>query len=85
MMARAGVPAFSIKTGSKVVGRSEDYAAQQFREYNTKNYHQPSDEYKEDWDFASLEHAARFGYLIGLNVANALQMPKWNPGDEFAK
>ena len=24
----------------------------------------------EDWDFASLEHAARFGFTIGLNVAN---------------
>jgi Zn-dependent M28 family amino/carboxypeptidase len=85
MLARAGVPAFSVKTGSKVIGQSGDYASQQFREYNTKNYHQPSDAYREDWDFASLEYAARFGYLVGLNIANAPQMPKWNPGDEFAK
>jgi Zn-dependent M28 family amino/carboxypeptidase len=85
MMARAGVPAFSVKSGSKVVGQSEDFASQQFREYNTKHYHQPSDEYREDWDFASLEHVARFGYLVGLNIANASQMPKWNAGDEFAR
>jgi Zn-dependent M28 family amino/carboxypeptidase len=85
MMARAGVPAFSVKSGSKVLGKSDDFAAQQFREYNTKNYHQPSDEYRDDWDFASLEHVARFGYLVGLNIANAPQMPKWNAGDEFAR
>jgi Zn-dependent M28 family amino/carboxypeptidase len=85
MMARAGIPAFSVKGGSKVAGQSEDFAAQQFREYNTKNYHQPSDEYRADWDFASLEHLARFGFLVGLNIANAPQMPKWNAGDEFAK
>ena len=85
MMARAGIPAFSVKTGSKVVGQADDFATQQFREYNTKNYHQPSDEYRADWDFASVEHVARFGYLIGLNIANAPQMPKWNAGDEFAR
>ena len=85
MMARAGIPAFSVKTGSKVVGQSDDFAAEQFRAYNTKNYHQPSDEYRADWDFASVEHVARFGYLIGLNIANAPQMPKWNTGDEFAR
>jgi Zn-dependent M28 family amino/carboxypeptidase len=85
MMARAGIPSFSVKTGSKVVGQTDDFAAQQFREYNTRNYHQPSDEYREDWDFASVEHIARFGYLVGLNIANAPQIMKWNAGDEFAK
>jgi Zn-dependent M28 family amino/carboxypeptidase len=85
MMARAGVPAFSVKTGSKVVGQTDDFATEQFRAYNTKNYHQPSDEYRVDWDFASVEHVSRFGYLIGLNIANAPQMPKWNAGDEFAR
>ena len=58
------------RRGSKVTGQADDFAAQQFREYNTKHYHQPSDEYREDWDFASLEHVARFGYLVGLNIAN---------------
>jgi Zn-dependent M28 family amino/carboxypeptidase len=85
MLARAGVPAFSVKAGSKVVGQSEDFAAKQFGEYNSKHYHQPSDEYRGDWDFASLEYVARFGYLVGLNIANAPQMPKWNVGDEFAR
>jgi Zn-dependent M28 family amino/carboxypeptidase len=85
MLARVGIPAFSVKTGSKVAGQSESYAADQFREFNAKHYHQPSDEYRDDWDFASLEYAARFGFLVGLNIANAPQLPRWNPGDEFSR
>ena len=84
MMARIGVPAFSVEPGANVPGKPADFSAQQFQEYNTKRYHQPSDEFDESWDFASLEYAARFGFLVGLNVANAEKLPQWNPGDEFA-
>jgi hypothetical protein len=30
-----------------------------------------------------MEEAARFGFLIGMTVANEPQLPTWNPGDEF--
>ena len=39
-------------------------------EYNEKNYHNPSDEYKDDWDFAGMEQMARFGFTIAVNVSN---------------
>jgi Zn-dependent M28 family amino/carboxypeptidase len=84
MLARTGIPAFRIGFGSKVYGRPDNYADTEFAEYNTKRYHQPSDEFREDWDFTSLEIAARLGFTIGLNIANQDAMPRWNPGDEFA-
>ncbi|MDZ4798715.1 MAG: M28 family peptidase [Bryobacteraceae bacterium] len=84
MLARIGIPAFKVSLGTRVFGKADDFAAQEFRDYNTNHYHQPSDEFHENWDFASLEQAARFGYLLGLNVANSDVLPKWNPGDEFA-
>ena len=84
MLARIGVPAFSVSPGTKIPGKPADFSEQNFIEYNTKRYHQPSDEFREDWNFASLEYAAKFGSLVGLNIANADIMPKWNPGDEFA-
>jgi Zn-dependent M28 family amino/carboxypeptidase len=84
MLARVGVPAFRVGLGRNVYGKSADFAANEFNEYNAKRYHQPSDEYREDWDFASLEHAGEFGFLLGLNIANSDLMPRWNPGDEFA-
>lgn len=83
MLARIGVPAISVKVGNQVMGKPTEFGAEQFREYNTKHYHQPSDEFREDWDFASLEHVARFGFMLGMNVGNAQTMPAWNPGDEF--
>ena len=83
MLARVGVPSFSVKTGALILGKSPAYSAEMFAEYNTLHYHQPSDEYHEDWDFSGIEQAAKFGMLIGLNVANSEVMPTWNAGDEF--
>ncbi len=83
--ARAGIPSFSINMGSAFYGKSADYGDELFREFNAKHYHQPSDEFHEDWDFSGLEQIARFGALIGLNAANLETLPKWNEGDEFRK
>jgi hypothetical protein len=30
-----------------------------------------------------MEQYARFGFLIGVNVANAPKLPTWRAGDEF--
>ncbi len=30
-----------------------------------------------------MEEYARFGMLIGVNVANTPKLPTWRPGDEF--
>lgn len=84
MMARTGVPAFRVGLGSRIYGKPDSFADTEFAEYNAKRYHQPSDEFREDWDFASLEHAGRFGFTVGLNVANQESVPRWNAGDEFA-
>jgi Zn-dependent M28 family amino/carboxypeptidase len=82
-MARAGIPAFSVRGGSEYAGKPAGYGDQIFKEFNAKHYHQPSDEYREDWDFFGLETAARFGLLAGLEAANQDRLPTWNPGDEF--
>ena len=46
-------------------------------------YHQPSDEYREDWNFAGMEVAVKFAFLIGTTVANQEKLPTWHAGDEF--
>jgi Zn-dependent M28 family amino/carboxypeptidase len=82
-LARVGIPAFSVKQGNEFAGKPADHGEQVFREFNAKHYHQPSDEFREDWDFSGLETMARFGLLIGIEVANQEQLPTWNPGDEY--
>jgi Zn-dependent M28 family amino/carboxypeptidase len=82
-LARVGIPSFSVKAGAEVIGKPASFSEEYFREYNTKHYHQPSDEVRPDWDFSGMEHLARFGLLIGLNAANTEQMFTWKAGDEF--
>jgi hypothetical protein len=47
------------------------------------NYHQPSDEYNDSWNFDGMISDALLGYWAGLAIANADGMPEWNEGDEF--
>ncbi|MGC8792808.1 MAG: M28 family peptidase [Bryobacteraceae bacterium] len=82
-LAKAGIPAFSVHQGGDFAGKPADFAEQLFREFNSKHYHQPSDEFREDWDFAGLEQIARFGFLLGLEAANLDNLPHWKPGEEF--
>jgi Zn-dependent M28 family amino/carboxypeptidase len=82
-MARAGIPSFSISGGTQYYGKPADFGAKEFEEFNSKHYHQPSDEYHEDWDFSGMEQMARFGFQIGIDVANVDRLPSWREGDEF--
>jgi Zn-dependent M28 family amino/carboxypeptidase len=81
--ARVGIPSFSFEGGDDLLGKPPGTGAKLFAEFNDKHYHQPSDEYHDDWDFSGMEQYARFGFLMGINVANAAKLPTWRAGDEF--
>ena len=81
--ARVGIPSFSIDGGDDLLGKPPGTGAKLFAEFNDKHYHQPSDEYHDDWDFSGMEQYARFGLLMGINIANAPKLPTWRTGDEF--
>ncbi len=81
--AQAGIPAFTVDEGDQYVGKPAGYGEQRFEEYNAKHYHQPSDEYSDEWDMANIEQIARFAFLLGQSAANLEKLPTWNPGDEF--
>jgi Zn-dependent M28 family amino/carboxypeptidase len=83
--AKVGVPSISLKEGSDYIGHTKEWGEQKFREYNEAHYHQPSDEFHDDWNFAGMIQEADFALEIGRRTADALMMPKFNPNDEFAK
>ncbi|MDX6405971.1 MAG: hypothetical protein QOH70_3426 [Blastocatellia bacterium] len=83
--AKVGVPSISLKEGDDYVGRPKGWGEKKFREYNEAHYHQPSDEFRDDWDFRGLIQEADFAMAIGRRVADMSAMPKFNPNDEFAK
>ncbi len=82
-LAHAGVPSFSINLGTDYEGKPAGYGQKIFEEYNAKHYHQPSDEYHDDWDFSGMEEVARFALQIATTVANQDALPTWKAGDEF--
>lgn len=81
--ARVGIPAFSIEGGSDLAGKPPGTGKKLFDDFEEHHYHQPSDEYREDWDFSGMEQFARFGFLLGVNIANSPKLPTWRAGDEF--
>lgn len=82
-LAKIGVPAMYLKSGTEYVDRPPNWGREQQEHYTTVHYHQPSDEYNDSWDFSGLISDALLGYWTGLAIANSDDMPMWNEGDEF--
>jgi Zn-dependent M28 family amino/carboxypeptidase len=84
-LARVGVPAFSVDEGELFEGHDPAWGHAQFEDYVANHYHQPSDEYRADWDFTGNARLAQFGFVLGW-LASGQQKPlEWMPGDEFEK
>lgn len=81
--AKIGVPAMYLDTGTNFVDRPTEWGREQQDHYTDVNYHQPSDEYNDGWNFDGMVSDALLGYWTGLAIANADEMPTWNAGDEF--
>jgi Zn-dependent M28 family amino/carboxypeptidase len=82
-LARIGVPAAYFDEGTEIIGKPEGWGKQKIEEFESKDYHQPSDELRDDWDFSGAVEDARLGFWLGCVVANQPQLPAWNAGDEF--
>ena len=81
--AHVGIPAFSIGHATEFAGKPAGFGEKAYQEYNSKHYHQPSDEFQADWDFTALQQAAEYGFLLGKDIANQDKLPDWRPGDQF--
>jgi Zn-dependent M28 family amino/carboxypeptidase len=84
-LARVGIPAFSIDEGELFEGHDAAWGHAQFEDYVAHHYHQPSDEYRADWDFRGNAKLARFGFVLGWLAGEQSHTIQWNAGDEFEK
>jgi len=82
-MAQIGVPAAYLKAGIRTIGRPAGWGREQQEAFEAKDYHQPSDELRADWDLAGAVEDAQLLFYLGVKVANTTPMPAWRPGDEF--
>ena len=82
--AKAGVPALSIRSGDEYVGKTKEFSDNLFAEFNQKHYHQPSDEFRDDWVFDGMVQTLDITLAIGVQISNAKEIPRYNETDEFS-
>jgi Zn-dependent M28 family amino/carboxypeptidase len=82
-LARVGIPAFSVDQGNLFEGHDVAWGHGQYEDYVAHHYHQPSDEYRADWDFRGNAKLARFGFVLGWLASEQPKPVEWKPGDEF--
>ncbi len=81
--AKLGVPAFDPEAGTDFIGKPAGYGMAKRDNYTEKDYHNPSDEIKPDWDLAGAVQDLRLFMTMGYRIANATRFPEWRPGNEF--
>jgi Zn-dependent M28 family amino/carboxypeptidase len=81
--ARAGIPVVSLRAGSDYAGHPPDWGAEREREYVSQHYHQPSDEFRDDFDYAGLVQQARLMLKLAWEIAAVTEYPAWNRDSEF--
>ena len=81
--AKQGVPALYTEAGVQFVGKDSAYGMKKREEYTSRDYHQPSDEVKPDWDLSGAVEDTRVLLQVGYRVANGNVWPTWKPGTEF--
>jgi Zn-dependent M28 family amino/carboxypeptidase len=84
-LAKVGIPALSLSEPTQYIGRDPEFARKLSEEYNNVNYHQPSDEFRTDWDFSGAVEDMRMLADLGWRLANAAQMPAYHPNEQFAR
>jgi hypothetical protein len=82
-LARIGVPAAYFDNGTEVIGKPGGWGKERIGEWEEKHYHQVSDELTPEWNFDGAVEDGQLCFYLGVQVANALRMPAWKPGDEF--
>jgi Zn-dependent M28 family amino/carboxypeptidase len=81
--ARVGVPSVSIGPGTDYVGRERTWGVEQDDAYTAHRYHQPSDEYRPDFDLRGAVQLSALVLGFGESLADAPTVPTWLPTAEF--
>jgi Zn-dependent M28 family amino/carboxypeptidase len=81
--AKLGVPGLYFEGGTDYIGRPLGWGREQREAWEARDYHQPSDELTDAWDFGGIVEDAQLYFWLGVAIARQPAMPSWKPGDEF--
>ena len=82
-LSRVGIPAFSIETGNLYEGHDAAWGKKQHEDFTAHDYHNFTDNYHADWNFAGNATLDRFGMELGWQALAAPTTINWKPNDEF--
>jgi Zn-dependent M28 family amino/carboxypeptidase len=84
-LVKVGVPAVFVTAGLSYVGQPQNWGREMMEDYIQQRYHNVKDEYDPNWSLEGAEQVGRFVLKLGLEVANAPEMPQWNADDQFKR
>jgi len=82
-LSRVGIPAFSVDAGTLYEGHDRAWGVAKMEDFGAHDYHNFTDNYHPEWDFAGNAQLIRFGMDLGWQVITNKKPIAWNPGDEF--
>lgn len=82
-LAKIGVPALYFDSGTDFVDHDAAWGKEQIETWERRNYHQPSDQVEDSWNYDGMIEDAKLSFLAGLSIAGSDTMPAWKAGDEF--
>ncbi|MFM7194871.1 MAG: M28 family peptidase, partial [Bacteroidota bacterium] len=82
---RQGIPAMHVKYGLKVSNPAFDLR-KHIDVWTEAHYHKPSDEFSDKaFNFEAASRYVKLNFLVGWQVANKTERPKWKEGDFFGE
>lgn len=79
-----GIPALHLKYGNKTADGMNNLT-EQVKAWRAATYHQPQDDINGIFDFEAGRKYVQLSFLIGYQLAQAAERPKWNAGDFFGQ
>ena len=81
--AKQGVPALDPDEGVEFIGKPKEFGEQVRSQWTERDYHQPSDMVRPDWDLSGAREDLQVFFAVGYRVAEADKAPEWKAGNEF--
>ncbi|MBI5942393.1 MAG: M28 family peptidase [Caulobacterales bacterium] len=81
--AKRGVPAISVGPGEDLVTGGVSAGKAYSEMYINDRYHQPADEWSDDWDLSGMSTDIALLYSLGFDLATSTRWPEWQAGSEF--
>lgn len=81
---RQGVPSVFIIGGTEAVDPKIN-GKKIVDDWDSTRYHSPSDDMSQPMDFDAAIQFMQVNFLVGYDVAQEAQRPRWNPGDFFGE